>query len=191
MFKKHGKKMIFGLVIIVIVLLAIYFLSPVRKQYTESIQGIYYNNDIIDHVTINFDGEIQKDSKLWNADMTFAGEISVEFEENKDLNFSFAKDEIYFYNWGIGRYTYDIPPFEEVEDCVHLCYLKEEWNQLYICMILNEDWENYDNSESAYEEVEGALSLENGHTIEGGTICAPATNSEEFNQCSNKALGQD
>ncbi len=184
MFKKHWKRIVLGTVGIVIVLLVIYFLSPVNKTYTQSMQGIYRNGEIMDQVTIHFDGEIRKDNRLWNADMEFVGEISVEFEEHTDLNFRFAKEELLFSNWGIGRYTYTIRPFEEVEDCVWICYWKEEGNQSYLYMTLNENWENYDNSEETYE-----ITSEDWEEIEGGSICAPATDIEEYRKSGNKALG--
>lgn len=173
--KKNWKTILLWVISFGIIIFGIYLFSPGEESYTKSIQGFYKDDDVTDKVTIHMDGVFKRENHLWNTDMEFVGEISVEFEENTDMNFKFANETLHLENTRDG-YTF-VPWFKEApKDCVYSFTMKKEWGNQSFVIALDENWES----------AEGLLGAEGVRTIEGGYICAPATNEEEFTELFNK-----
>ena len=177
--KKNWKTILLWAISFGIIVFGIYLFSPGEKSYTKSIHGFYKDDGVTDKVTIYMEGLFKKENHLWNTDMEFVGEISVEFEENVDMNFKLANETLHLENTRNGRFWYYtfVPWFkEEPKDCVYSLTLIKEWGNESFVITLDENWES----------AETLLETEGVRTIEGGYICAPAANEEEFIAIFNK-----
>lgn len=185
--KKRG--FIFGAIGIFLILLFLgrYFFLPEKTDFTQNIQGVYLDRSTSDEkkagesVTIKFDGEFYKKNKFANTDMQFIGQVSVDFKEHPDKNFTMKEQELWFYSLGDGVYWYNIHFQEKMVDCVNAITIKKEGNDLTFCMELDHNWEDYI---WVWSEENGLK--EHDHEYLWGTICAPATNAEEYNECLRK-----
>ena len=137
---------------ILVILFIVFLYSPVHTEYTKTIDGEYVcfkgdNEDEIDKVVIHIDGEMQREHRFSKNDVSFVGDVWVEFEKNPDMNFEMGCDKLDFIRAMNNKnsYTYSVDLNEKMYDCVEAIYWKRDKKGYSIRMSLNSEWESWEN----------------------------------------------
>ena len=165
--------------VVIVVLFIVFFFSPVHSKVSKTIDGEYFRYKTEDHdeeqdkVVIYINGEIQKEHRFSNGDISFVGEVRVEFENNPDRNFKMERNELLFTRAINDKnlYVYSVTLDEKMYDCVHTIYLNKEGNGYQIYMYLREDWENWENW-FYQEQDKQEESMANGQSVSDAVIKA-------------------
>ena len=143
-----------GIIVGIIVVGFIAFLySTVHTKISKTIDGEYYRYKTEEHeeerdkVVIHGEGEIQSAHRFSQEDISFVGDVWVEFQNNPDRNFQMGCDELIFTRAMNDKnlYVYSVSLDSKMYDCVYTICLDKEENGYQIHMYLKEDWETWEN----------------------------------------------
>jgi hypothetical protein len=146
--KKLIKKIGIGVIIGLFVFLFVsYLYSPVHTKINKTVEGEYRRYETEEHgaetdkVKISINGELQREHRFSKKDVTFVGNVVVEFENYPDRNFELIGNSLLFSGDDDGSfYYYGLGYQDEMYNCVYSIYVKMDKEGDHIIMNLNEDW---------------------------------------------------